>query len=347
MAVGPWGIPADWYFSDLREHGINTVFCLGAKDDRNAGDVLQFAAAAERHGLKVIVGIPLAGRKPPDWRERIHRHAALVDAIKTERSIIGWYVLDEPSRSSWSDTEIAEVYRIVKQIDPQRLVLVNWAYDAIPKRLIDASAMAPDTSDIYSVDYYPFTIHGLSLPGFDATVTRALDIAGRSGQPSHAWIQLYGSNDAWREPSGDELSYMVYRNLLYGGMYSYWDTKSNSASTWERVRKINTEARSLADRVFSHDDARQAIAPTAANNVTYSVWRRGTDIYLIVLNEQRERVRMRVDIPAELPLPPRGESLFGREALRVVAPNAVEDTLEPLQGKVYLFASPEPSRASP
>ena len=132
MGVGGWKVPPDWYFEDLGLHGITTVFYTRSVQPSGRNDLHElelFLSAASRHRLKVIVGVGIAGSKPPDWRERLVRFSEIVSAVKANPAVIGWYPVDEPAANTWTDDELLEVYETMKKLDPYRPVMVRNAFN--------------------------------------------------------------------------------------------------------------------------------------------------------------------------------------------------------------------------
>jgi hypothetical protein len=292
IGVGNWKIPPDWYFRDIADHGINTVFYTRPPDVRgeyDVRDVEAFLAAAARHSLKAIIGIPLAGAKVGNWRTRLAGFLKLIAGVKDNPTIIGWYPVDEPAANTWQDNELIEIYNTIKKADPYRLVFINWAYDGVPPSVGQEPRGTLSSTDIYSIDYYPFAGQRHNMEGFTNTTVRALSTAHIQKKASHSWIQIYGGMDAWREPTGDELNYMVYLSFIYGGSISYWDTKSNSSSTWQRISTINQELRTLADILFLQPEEREILSPTVSGNFIYNLWNKDKRIYLIVIHGGNDR----------------------------------------------------------
>src|SRR6185295_9418192 len=200
VGVGNWKIPPDWYFKDLADHGINTVFYTRPPDvrgDYDVHDVEAFLAAAAQHRLKAIIGIPLAGAKVGNWRTRLAGFLKLIAGVKDNPTIIGWYPVDEPAANTWQDNELIEIYTTIKKADPYRLVFINWAYDGVPPLVGQEPRGTLSSTDIYSIDYYPFAGQRHNMEGFTNTTVRALSTAYIQKKASHSWIQIYGGMDAW------------------------------------------------------------------------------------------------------------------------------------------------------
>lgn len=331
------GIVPDWYLRDLRDHGVNTVFYSLNPDSNNRYDVENLKSvvmAAGKHNLKVIVGMAVAGAKPMDLQSRSASFLALIEQLKDYPQIIGWYPVDEPSAKTWKDSELINFYKSVKERDPYRLVFINWAYDGVPRQIGQQPRGTLDASDIYAIDYYPFTTPTQSLEGFTETTIRAALTADMFNKPFFSWLQLFGGDIAWREPTGAELNYMAYLNFIYGGMIGYFDTKSNSAVTWERVKTINRQSKELAEKLFLSDDAIQLLKPTADKAFLYTAWKKGAAVYLIVLNQDSVANDFSYEIRQ-----------FARGALPLMVRSMFEDTvITAIDGRINSTFGPYESR---
>jgi Glycosyl hydrolases family 2, TIM barrel domain len=286
MMVGGY-VPPDWYVSDVVDHGVNTLLVYPrseANGDLHFEELDAVLRVTAKYGLKVIVGPPVAGPKNDSWKSVLDRFCDLVRRYRNSPVIIGWFVADEPYAPSLHKNDLIDLYDRVKAIDPYRLAFINWVSDDISSTVGVEPHGSLAASDLYSIDYYPFGFSKNTLEGYTLETIRALRTGAQAGRPGHSWLQLYGSLDAFREPTGDELNYMAYVNLIYGGNYSYWQTKSNAKPTWDRLGKINEEVRILANQLMLNPGASELKAPTLMGHYLYSAWKTKTDSYLIVLH---------------------------------------------------------------
>jgi hypothetical protein len=286
MMVGGY-VPPDWYVADIADHGVNTLFVYPrseANGDLHFEELDAVLRLAAKYGLKVIVGPPVAGPKNDSWKSLLDRYCELVRRYRNAPAIIGWFVVDEPQAQTLHKNDLIGIYDRVKAIDPYRLAFINWVSDDVSDTVGVEPHGSLAASDLYSTDYYPFGYSKNTLEGYTLETIRALRTGALAGRPGHSWLQLYGSLDAFREPTGDELNYMAYVNLIYGGNYSYWQTKSNAKPTWDRLGKINQEIKVLANLLMLNPGASELKAPTLVGHYLYSAWKTKTDSYLIVLH---------------------------------------------------------------
>jgi hypothetical protein len=298
MMVGGY-VPPEWYVSDVADHGVNTLLVYPraeANGDLHFEELDTVLGLAAKYGLKVIVGPPVAGPKNDSWKSVLDRFYDLVRRYRNSPAIIGWFVADEPYAPSLHKNDLIDLYDRVKTIDPYRLAFINWVSDDISNTVGAEPHGSLAASDLYSFDYYPFGYSKNTLEGYTLDTIRALRTGALAGRPGHSWLQLYGSLDAFREPTGDELNYMAYVNLIYGGNYSYWQTKSNAKPTWDRLGKINEEVRILANLLMLNPSASELKAPTLMGHYLYSAWKTKTESYLIVLHVGSQKESFALDL---------------------------------------------------
>jgi hypothetical protein len=298
VMVGDY-VPPEWYFCDIVEHGINTLFFYPREDANgslNIGEMDTVLRLAEKHRLKVIVGPPVAGQKNESWKPLLDRYSTLVDRYRNSPAIIGWFAVDEPQAWTLRRNDLVDIYNAVKAIDPYRLVFINWGSDDVPATVGIEPHGTLAATDLYSIDYYPFANSKTSLENYALRTIRAQRTGMPAGRPGHSWLQLYGYLDVNREPTGDELNFMAYVNLLYGGNYSYWQTKSNAKPTWDRVGKINEEIKALTNILMLNPGASELRAPMLVGHYLYSAWKTEEESYLIVLHVANETEPFAVDM---------------------------------------------------
>lgn len=309
MMVGGY-VPPNWYVSDVADHGVNTLLVYPrseANGDLHFEELDAVLGLAAKYGLKVIVGPPVAGPKNDSWKSLLDRFCDLVRRYRNSPVIIGWFVADEPYAPTLHKNDLIDIYDRVKAIDPYRLAFINWVSDDISATVGVEPHGSLAASDLYSVDYYPFGYSKNTLEGYTLDTVRALRTGALAGRPGHSWLQLYSGLDAFREPTGDELNYMAYVNLVYGGNYSYWQTKSNAKSTWDRVGKINEEVGILTNLLMLDPSASELEPPALEGHYLYSAWNTKTGSYLIVLHVCARKESFALDL----------KPIFGSKASQV------------------------------
>ena len=329
----------DWYLKEVRQHGINTLFIKVEADKYGNYDIptiSKFLGKVDKNNLKVIIGWPLSGHKKENWKSVLTRFEKLVSSLKHETAIIGWYPIDEPSASSWSDDEVKTIYSRIKKIDPYKFVMVNWAYNGVPNVVGQQPRGTLAATDVYSIDYYPFQGLRHNIKGYAVTTQRMLQTSLLFNKVSHSWLQLYGYSDVWKEPSGDELNYMAYLNLIYGSMVSYWGPKSNSITTWQRVAVINNELNDITEFLHLSADAKQIGSVLTKGNFIYSLWIRNERIYLIVLHNGSSTENFEFNVTDYIPQKSirKVNSFFDKSVLPLNNSN-ISTEFKPFESQVY------------
>jgi len=280
-------VPAEWYFTDIVDHGINTMVYYprsrsdGSLNTRELDDMLKLA---EKFGVKIIIGPMVMGQHDATWGPQLDRYADLVRHYRNCAAIIAWFVVDEPVVSN--PAELVGIYARFKALDPYRLVFGNWGAGDVPARIGAGPPGTLAATDMYSIDHYPFANNHNGLEeDYALTTIRALRTGALAARPIHSWLQLYGSLDVSREPTGDELNFMAYVNLLFGGNYSYFAIRSTARPTWDRVREIDGEASKLMELLWFNQQATELKPPSLVGRYLYSAWKTPTAAFLLVLHD--------------------------------------------------------------
>lgn len=288
----------DWYLREIVDRGITTIF-LNLPTEKNGKYDLEsiagFLARVSKLKLKVVIGIPLAGHKPSRWEMKFLSFEKLVENFRENNVILGWFPVDEPAAASWSDTEIVSIYERLKEIDPYRLVFVNWAPDGIPKKIGLEPRGSLNATDVYSIDYYPFQGLGRDLLGFTQTAIGVFNTSILKNKVAHTWLQLYGFMDAWREPKPEELAFMAHLNFIYGSHFSYWGAKPINPKLWVELGEVNRRLADLSSLLYFDESAKQLFSPKLVAGVVYGFWKSGPSHYLLALNTQASTTVLKFD----------------------------------------------------
>jgi hypothetical protein len=280
-------MPKEWYVADIVAHGINTLFFVPQRVAGGRFDEEQLAslvAMASRHRLRLVIGPAVAGGRDASWPGTLAAFERLIARFRDSAPIIGWWLADEPHAEGLRAGELRDLHERIKALDPGRLALVNWTSDDVPQQAGSQPHGSLAASDLYSVDYYPFWDERTSLEGYASRTLRAFRTGAALGTPGHVWMQLYGSGDAYREPTLPELRYMAYVNLLYGAGFSYWQSKSNSRRTWQGLAGLDGEVLALARRLWLDPAAMQTGAPMLTGNLLHAEWRVGGERIVVAIH---------------------------------------------------------------
>ena len=304
-------VPAAWYFADIVDHGINTVWYYprnrpdGSFNTSELDNMLKFA---NEFGVKIIIGPMVMGQQDATWASRLDRYADLVQRYRNAAAIIGWFVVDEPFLSHPED--LIAIHARFKALDPNRLVFDNWGSGDVPTAIGAEPRGTLGSTDLYSIDHYPFANNHNGLEeDYTLTTIRALRSGTLASRPVQSWLQLYGSLDVSREPTGDELNYMAYVNLLFGGNFSYFTIRSTAKPTWDRVREIDGQVSRLMQLLWFNTQATELRKPTLAGHYLYSAWNSPSGSFLLVLHDSNQTEPFAIEL----------KKIFGSQISRAVA----------------------------
>jgi len=356
-----------WQFRELVEFGFNTVVAplnyfpgLGYMTEIN--DAYEEACRRHldqcgEHGLKVLLWLSgpyrvRSGRRARDG-EGIHgnfsllreRMVEVVRRLREHPAILGWYIADEPAKHSWEDRygfaegDLVQLHDAVKRADPYRPVMVNWNRGGAVNPGKEPYGTFACT-DVSGIDFYCFSLHLYPEPlrEFGEIARTFNDMSRPSGRPVYFWMQTYGSNDAAREPTPEELGCMVYLNLIHGTrLPAYYTEKSMHPPLWVRHKELNHEMQALADKVFFAPGAEEIDRGLHEESIHYALWRAGGRFWLIVANHDYRAVDLSMSLSALAP--------GGIESVRVVfgEGNAalrggrLFDSLAPAARRVYVL----------
>ncbi len=311
-------VPPEWYFADITAHGINTLFFFPGEDAAGAlkyGDLDQVVRLSAQSGLKLVIGPPVMGQKSAGWGPLLERYTRLIKRYRDSPTIIGWFVVDEPQAWTLQKDDLREIYRSVKSLDPYRIAFINWGSDDVPAGVGAEPHGTLAATDLYSIDYYPFTNRNTNLENYTLRTVRAFETGSMKGTPGHSWLQLFGDLDVIREPTGEELNFMAYVNLLFGANYSYWQTKSNAEPTWNRLGKTNKEIDALENLLMLNPSASELAGPKFERHYLYSAWRTPEHDYLIVVHVGDQRESFTIDLASVVGARAlRAHTMFGGDA---------------------------------
>ncbi len=152
-------------------------------------------------------GVGHQGHERLSHRKRIKMLKKEIEAFRDHPALLSWYISDEPVGQGVPPDSLAEVYGLIRELDPYHPVTVVFM----------TPAMARDYShvmDIVMADPYPVP-HGSVLEV--GKVTDMLQKEFFLEKP--VWIvpQAFGGNEHWeREPTPREMRVMTYLAMING-----------------------------------------------------------------------------------------------------------------------------------
>jgi len=340
-AQGIHGANTGWWLDDIAEHGFNAVvasFPMYRSDEelqKDAERVRGFLDECLRHSLRVVFWLhPGKGAYPP-MREAAVR---TITAFRDHPAILCWYLVDEPegwweqSEGGKQEADLVDLYRAAKAADPYRPSQINW-YSWRPGR---GGYGTLDATDLGSLDRYPIARTANPMKSIADIVSLMNTDCRHRAQPTAFWCQMYGYDDAVREPTPAEERCMTYLCLIRGmRLVYYFIYKPMSPDLWASMKPLGDEIATL-EPLLGHPDARELAVGTTADTVHYSLWRTGDDeLLLMAANAGYERVEGTFDLSAEVGLGRKAAAVLFEDRSIKLRGGKLTDSFEPCARHVY------------
>jgi hypothetical protein len=299
-AQGIHGAKVDWWLDDIKLHSFNTVVAifpahsteeaLLADEDR----IRYFLDECQKRGLKVVFWMqPNSFLDYKTIKEAVIR---TINRFKDHSAILFWYLLDEPEgwwfkEGGKKESDLLDLYNAAKIADPYRPVQINW-YDWTPGKGGYGSLNA---TDIGSLDRYPIGKAENAMKAVADIASLMNKDCRERNMPTAFWVQMYGYDDAVREPTPEEERCMSYICICYGmrAIY-YFIYKPMYSGLWESMIELGKELKVL-EPVLGAPDAWE-IAVDAIGDIHFSIWKSGAKIYLITCNGGGDEITVSFDL---------------------------------------------------
>lgn len=283
-------------FKDIASHGFSAIvlFVPASRRARTFPAEIERAVKlldeAAEWGLKTVVLLTHAAVEPLSELTADVVHT--IRALKTHTAVLCWIVLDEPSRQwnalPWS--EIASLRAAAAGEDPGRPVVINenvWPADAT--KVLQAT-------DVGSVDVYPIGQYANSVKIVADMSLRVNQSCAAVRKPTAMWLQMYGYDDAVREPTPEEARAMTYTTFIHGTrLLCYWIYKPLNPQLWASTKDTQQELARLYE-ILSAADARCVRIGMLRGRVHYALWTVASRAYLIACNVSPDSVLVRADL---------------------------------------------------
>ncbi len=320
---------------DIKDHGFNTVCAIfgGSSTEEglqaNRPAFRKFFDECRRLGLRIIWW-----NAGGDEYERI-RDGLLgnIRAFADNDPILAWYILDEPEGWWESETrkesDLPTFKEAVSAADPYRPSFFNY-YSWKPGYGGYGGLVA---SDVGSLDRYPIGRGDGMKAMDDITRIMAADCLP-VGKPVNIWLQLYGYDDAVREPTPAEQRCQTYLCLIAGARsLMYFIYKPMGRAMWNSMLPLGREIETLTPILATPPPHRQVTAD--GDLIRFSHRYVDGKWYLICANRSASTVRVSFDLSALQVTGPARKLFEGGQV--AVAAGRLEDTFAPLATRVYVM----------
>ena len=338
-AQGIHGRRGGWWLEDIAEHGFNTVIagCEAYRSEaalqQKLPEIRAFLDESLSRGLRVILWLHPGGGPYPALREGVVR---TIEALKDHPAIICWYLVDEPE-GWWAsqaggkqEADLVDLGAAARAADPYRPAHINWYAWTKGK----GGYGSLDATDIGALDRYPVGrgINAIKVTG-DIAKTMNDDCRPRR-QPTAFWVQMYGYDDAVREPTPDEMAGMTYACLIQGmRLIYYFVYKPMSTELWESMAPLGAEVRAL-EPLLTDPEARELAVGLNQGRLHYGLWQRGRQFTLVACNASDDQGVLDLDL---------GQFSAGRIPRKVVS-DGTPDAVTYRRGRLQVDFAPNQRR---
>ncbi len=299
-AQGIHGWKGGWWLEDIAAHGFNSIvagFPAYRSDEDLAKDEPKLRAFLDEclaRGLRVVLWLHPGGGPYPPMREGVVR---TITRLKDHPAILFWYLVDEPEgwwaaqEGDKKEADLVDLYHAARAADPYRPAHINWYSWTRGK----GGYGSLDATDIGALDRYPVGRGKNAIAETGEIVRLMNDDCRPRRQPTAFWAQMYGYDDAVREPTPDEERGMTYVSLIHGmRLMYYFIYKPMATDLWESMRLLGDELRAL-EPILTDPDARE-LAVGVEKSIHYSLLQSRGKLYLIAVNAGDEATEFRLDL---------------------------------------------------
>lgn len=337
-AQGIHGFRTDWWLEDIQAHHFNSVVggfsAPASKEELDGAEpkVREFLDACERRSLKVVFWMHAP---PGPFDAACEAVMKTIERFKDHPAILCWYLVDEPEgwweAAGRKESDLLDLYKAAKAADPYRPSHINW-YSWVKGK---GAYGGLDATDIGSVDRYPIGRDNAMKVMTDITKLMNDDCRPRF-QPTAFWCQMYGYDDAIREPTPEEQRCMTYLCLTHGmRLIYYFIYKPMSVATWESMTPLGDEIAALTP-VLADPSARELAVGMLMDTVSYSMWESRGHVYFLAANGSYEPFQATFDVAklARRPLKRKATVWFEGRTVRLQW-GKLTDSFNPLARHVY------------
>jgi hypothetical protein len=200
----------------MAEGGFNLVWCTERELD-----------VAQRHGLRAQLRDGLLSPASLDDPARREKLDALIARVRSHPALYSYYITDEPSAAEFPG--LGKLVAYLRQRDPAHLAYINLYPTYANNQQLGTQG---DTVTAYrehlrqyveivnpslvSYDHYQFATGG-DLDGYFLNLAMIRTSAEKAGVPFLNIVQACSWTPVRRVPQPDEMRYLVYTTLAYGG----------------------------------------------------------------------------------------------------------------------------------
>ena len=251
--------------------------------------------ACHANGMKVIVFCPFEHQRGKGYIS-VFNPRTLIPHLKDHPALLAWYISDEPTPEHYQT--VWDLYRFTKKNDPYHPVMVNVTDQGLATKVVMDKKTGRNPFDVFSLTFYPVSRVTApdnrlkdTLPLFDKMREA---VRKEHGVLMHA-AQAYGyGTDHWyREPTPEEIAFLVYMPLIYGNTGWMWfGGRAKCPATQKAIESYIPELRELAPILGNGVMCSQGrVFQSVCGNVIGTLRKYGKRCYLITVNKMEKAVK--------------------------------------------------------
>lgn len=259
--------------------------------------------------------------------------------LMDDERVIAWKFLDE----SYNYQLVKDIYTKARAMTPYMLIYDNMGEWVLPSSTYEGSGGTIEFSDVLCQCQYPLgNAVGYANTGqkrkfpFDSTLfflknmRRAAEVYRKIGG---IWLPVYGFDDAYRNPTPDEIRSLTYLGFIYGvRIFKYFHGRPMSDTLWNSLVPLGKEMEIMADIVG--DFEAEEIDVGNCGDIHYALWKSKDAFYLIAANSWSEKTELTYRLPVKADSV---KTLFETRKRAKLSDRRILDVLGPFERAVYEF----------
>lgn len=304
-------------FSATHNYGVTTGEAADAVNPNDA-HLKELLDRSWENGVRMMVELPRKAIEKAQWAQVRRR----IETFRHHPGLLCWGSEERVARGEAPLANLAQLYRLVHELDPRHPFVLGDTRDVITKLQKDRRNFFPDECmDVGIWWWYPIPLHGPDGNGLDGRETNGGLLqppswltTTLSRKPLWIAIQSYQQPrpDA-RYPTPAEYRCMAYLSIINGvkGLWFYtgsgqrdWQGKPAGLlnkleeSHWDYVQQLVRELRSLEPVLVAPSGKAEIKLAPADAPVEFTLRESGGALYLIAANKSERPQQVRFTGPA-------------------------------------------------
>jgi len=264
-----------------------------------------------------------------------------ITGLRDHPAMVAWKIIDEPYGSSKA---LLARYKAAKKADPYRPAFINW--DHWYPRLGGRGILL--ASDIGSRDAYPSGasswVVDLARPVADMALAFSVmgDDCVTYGKGAGFWQQIYGTDDAFREPTPAEIRCFVHLGLIHRVRLTYYFTCIPMyVPLWNAMAQVGKDMEILSQQLAT--PAAMAVARGRQGPVHYALWKTGQSKgCLLVCNSDTADAELSLTAPTLKNIGATAARRVSSDESVAMADRGLWLTLSPYESRMYILEAANP-----